>query len=321
MPTDAEIAVRRAGMQSWYAEAYHRYRRIESHVAGQLERALRQAHLDEAKVDSRTKTVASFVDKACKVAGTDFKYTDPQRQVTDFVGLRVTVPLVTEVPPVSRLLDELFVVVEESDTRPGVQADVPGYQSRHLLVRMRPEVLADPDFRDLGDPVVEIQVRTILQHAWAALQHDLMYKTEREPTDAVRRRLVSLAGLLELAEREFVMVRQAHGEPTTGMPPAAPEVSTTASSGLGDHVTGLAGPDELVDGVWLESLLEVLRELGITRPDELDAALAGRDVREAVSRERHTRPWASVPYVVDLLLRESLGDDYLARRASTGAAR
>ena len=60
--------------------------------------------------------------------------------------------------------------------------------------------------------VVEMQARTTLQHAWAALQHDLVYKTERQPTASIKRRLVALAGLLELADREFVSVRQAHSE-------------------------------------------------------------------------------------------------------------
>ena len=57
------------------------------------------------------------------------------------------------------------------------------------------------------DRPVELQVRSILQHAWASLQHDLMYKGERAPTDSVRRRLIALAGLLELADHEFMAVR------------------------------------------------------------------------------------------------------------------
>ena len=59
---------------------------------------------------------------------------------------------------------------------------------------------------------MELQVRSILQHAWASLQHDLMYKGERTPTDSVRRRLIALAGLLELADHEFMAVRLAHGD-------------------------------------------------------------------------------------------------------------
>ena len=39
-----------------------------------------------------------------------------------------------------------------------------------------------------------------------------MYKGERAPTDQVRRRLIALAGLLELADQEFMSVRLAHGD-------------------------------------------------------------------------------------------------------------
>ena len=39
-----------------------------------------------------------------------------------------------------------------------------------------------------------------------------MYKTERPAGPTIRRRLIALAGLLELAEREFILVRHDHGE-------------------------------------------------------------------------------------------------------------
>jgi len=54
----------------------------------------------------------------------------------------------------------------------------------------------------------EIQVRTILQHAWAEIEHDLVYKSPADIPFRVRRRFASLAGLLEIADREFESLRQ-----------------------------------------------------------------------------------------------------------------
>ncbi len=213
MVTDQQIAERRAELLAWYGDARHRYLRAEELVGGMVRRALRDSGNDSAKVESRVKDPDSLAGKAAKVLedGT-FKYADPRREITDLLGLRVLVPLRTEMASVTQLLEDLFVVVEKSDLREGMSEDVPGYQSTHLLVRLRPETLADHDFQGLGDPLFEIQARTILQHAWASLQHDLMYKTERRPGPEIRRRLIALAGLLELAEREFILVRHDHGE-------------------------------------------------------------------------------------------------------------
>src|SRR5262249_19774054 len=59
-------------------------------------------------------------------------------------------------------------------------------------------------YRDL---VAEIQVRTVLQHAWAEIQHDIQYKSVTTIPVAIRRRFMALAGLLEIADREFQAIQ------------------------------------------------------------------------------------------------------------------
>ena len=54
----------------------------------------------------------------------------------------------------------------------------------------------------------EIQVRTILQHAWAEIEHNIVYKTTDEIPFELQRKFASLAGLLEVADREFEMLRR-----------------------------------------------------------------------------------------------------------------
>jgi hypothetical protein len=53
----------------------------------------------------------------------------------------------------------------------------------------------------------EIQVRTVLQHAWAAIDHKLRYKREREVPRELRRGLFRLSALLEVADKEFSRLR------------------------------------------------------------------------------------------------------------------
>ena len=229
----------------------------------------------------------SFLDKATKSDGRGgFKYADPAGQLTDFVGARVLVPLSADVAPVARLVQRLYVVEEMSDQRADSLLDVPGYQSLHFLVRFRDE---DREALGVSDRPVELQVRSILQHAWASLQHDLMYKGERAPTDSIRRRLIALAGLLELADHEFMAVRLAHGD-AAGMLDDA-HAGGFDVGGVRAWAEQLAGDE--ADGeplAWAAALRTVLTALGATTADEATALLgewARARARAGSYRARH----------------------------------
>ncbi len=308
--------VRRAELRAWFEEHVDGFRSLEAAFRDHLTAAIKAARLDDARVETRTKGVESFLEKATKTDGRGgFKYVDPTTQLTDFVGARVMVPLSADVAPVARLVQRLYVVEEMSDQRADTMLDVPGYQSLHFLVRFRDEDRETPALADLPDIAVELQVRSILQHAWASLQHDLMYKGDRPPTDSVRRRLIALAGLLELADHEFMAVRLAHGD-------AAGVLDDSHAGGF--DVSGVREWAERLTGdeagsepaTWAAALRTVLSELGATTAEEADALLGdwrprGPDLARAV---RASRPWATSSYVADLALRLSLGADYHARR-------
>jgi ppGpp synthetase/RelA/SpoT-type nucleotidyltranferase len=304
---------RREELRAWFEAHVETFRALEAAFREHLGGALRGARLDDARLETRTKAVESFLEKATKSDGRGgYKYADPGSQLTDFVGARVLVPLSADVAPVARLVQRLYVVEEMSDQRADSLLDVPGYQSLHFLVRFR-----DEDRETLGvvDRPVELQVRSILQHAWAALQHDLMYKGERAPTDNVRRRLIALAGLLELADQEFMAVRLAHGD-AAGMLDDA-HAGGFDVAGVRTWAEQLAGDEaDTEPAAWAAALRDVLTALGATTAEEATGLLGewggrGPDLARTV---RATRPWATASYVADLALRLALGPEYLARR-------
>jgi ppGpp synthetase/RelA/SpoT-type nucleotidyltranferase len=315
---------RREELRAWFEEHAHGFHALEGAFRDHLGGALRAARLDDARLETRTKTLESFLDKATKSDGRGgYKYADPAGQLTDFVGARVLVPLSADVAPVARLVQRLYLVEEMSDQRADSMLDVPGYQSLHFLVRFREEDREALGLSEGGisERPVEVQIRSILQHAWAALQHDLMYKGERAPTDHVRRRLIALAGLLELADQEFMSVRLAHGD-------AAGMLDDAHAGGF--DVAGVRAWAELFVGdesgtepvAWAAALRAVLSGLGATTADEATTLLgewAGRGP-ELARTVRATRPWATASYVADLALRLALGADYLARREVTDLA-
>jgi ppGpp synthetase/RelA/SpoT-type nucleotidyltranferase len=318
--TEVDVESRAADVRGWYEAARWRFRAYETAVVAHLERFLRAADLENLQIDSRTKSLDSFVKKACKIDPVSgaFKYSSPRTEITDAVGVRLVVPLSSDVAPVRALLHERFVVEEDDERGTEDHVEVPGYQSLHLLVRLRDQDCHLPEFRDMQDMLVEVQVRTILQHAWASLQHDLMYKTETLPTPSTKRRLVALAGVLELADREFVQVRREHGEPVkTGWvaPPVAGGGAISAAS-LRQLVHNVVGEAETVDQEWFDALLAVLRDLGIRDREGALLSLgewAGKAAQVA-SAVTTTRPYANAVYVFDQLLRLNLGEDYITRR-------
>jgi hypothetical protein len=73
----------------------------------------------------------------------------------------------------------------------------------HYVVSLSPARAALGEYKNYASLRAEIQVRTVLQHAWAAVDHRLRYKSETDAPEHLRRRLFLLSGLFEMADREF----------------------------------------------------------------------------------------------------------------------
>jgi ppGpp synthetase/RelA/SpoT-type nucleotidyltranferase len=136
---------------------------------------------------------------AKKLARPDRSYADLW-MITDLIGIRVITYFADAVDRVGELVEQhLPVDFAHSTDKRRREATEFGYRSLHYVCR-------------LGAPLperaaCEIQVRTVLEHAWAEIEHDLGYKATEEIPIPVRRRLSRLAGLLELADEEFGAIR------------------------------------------------------------------------------------------------------------------
>jgi ppGpp synthetase/RelA/SpoT-type nucleotidyltranferase len=134
-----------------------------------------------------------------KLARPDRSYTDLW-MLTDLVGVRVITYFADAVDRVAELVESrLPVDFKHSTDKRRRETTEFGYRSLHYVCR-------------LGGPLpeharFEVQVRTVLEHAWAEIEHDLGYKAPEEIPLAARRRLGRLAGLLELADQEFGAIR------------------------------------------------------------------------------------------------------------------
>ena len=81
-----------------------------------------------------------------------------------------------------------------------------GYESVHLIVRLPPDSL--PSILPNTQRVCEIQLRTILQDAWAEVEHELVYRAGLTlPHDSIKRKLASLSAMLGLSDAIFQEIR------------------------------------------------------------------------------------------------------------------
>lgn len=156
-------------------------------------------------VTSRIKSKASVRQK--------LQRPDKKRELndlTDILGVRIITYFQDEVDAVAKLIEREFIVDPENsvDKRSILDPDRFGYLSLHYVLQLNPERSKLPENRAYKDIRFELQIRSILQHAWAEIEHDTGYKSESGVPDAVRRRFSRLAGLLELADDEFLGIRE-----------------------------------------------------------------------------------------------------------------
>ena len=167
-----------------------------------LKQQLEIANIDTLAVEHRVKKEDSLKGKLERKSD-KYRFLE---DLTDILGLRVICFFGDDVDRVGKVIEKLFVVDWENsvDKRALIKANTFGYLSLHYVCSL-PEGRDYP--ADLCGRKFEIQVRTTLQHTWACIEHDMGYKGEFGIPRVAVRQFARIAGLLELADDEFVRVR------------------------------------------------------------------------------------------------------------------
>lgn len=126
--------------------------------------------------------------------------------ITDLIGVRVVCPFVEDLALVEETLRSAFEVTEIERKGANLGETEFGYSSVHLLISV-PDDIRDSFHLDRRW-VCEVQLRTILQDAWAEVEHELVYKAELTPLDTrLRRKLAALNANLTLSDIIFQEIR------------------------------------------------------------------------------------------------------------------
>jgi putative GTP pyrophosphokinase len=279
-----------------YAALAPELRLVTSRYVAIITTMLDDAGINYLSITSRTKSVASFAAKAVRLSEGAPLYADPLTQITDVVGIRVITYLQDDVVAVAQLFADQLTIIDDRDLGEETARDGRfGYSSRHLLISS-PAIPERP---------ASVQVRTVLQHAWAEFEHDIRYKgtVPAELAPDLERRFTLAAGLLELADREFSEIRNRlqssaaarHPDSDPADPRISPQELATfltaqypeARWSRTDHYSWISG---------------LLLELGITSLDELGGLLASVDMNALITRMGYRYPAGVVRRLDDALL-------------------
>lgn len=149
----------------------------------------------------RVKETSSAIRKLTKK-----RYVDPVGEMTDLVGARFVVLVRTDLAIVEQVInscndwvarrDRAFVT--EIEQSPGIF----DYQSIHYLLRCPEEIQLGTQTVPAGT-TCEVQLRTLLQHAYAELVHDKIYKHDAPVPSSTRRLVAKCMALMETTDDMF----------------------------------------------------------------------------------------------------------------------
>jgi predicted RNase H-like nuclease/ppGpp synthetase/RelA/SpoT-type nucleotidyltranferase len=297
-----------------YAAMHPEIRDATGRFAALITTLLDDAGINYLSVTGRAKSVPSFAAKADRSQAGTAVYADPLEEITDQIGVRVITYLRSDVTTVADLLGDQLTVLDDRDMGQETASEGRfGYSSRHLLVTVDP-ARRTQEVEALAGRRAQVQIRTVLQHAWAEFEHAIRYKgtIPEEHVPDLDRRFTLAAGLLELADREFSLIRDRLQETVTLADETAPDVGDPRIS-TQDVANFLAG--RYADAGWSRSehyawVSGLLLELGITSLDELAGLLTSVDAEAMNARMGYRYPPGAVRRLDDALL-AIFGERYL----------
>lgn len=274
-------------------------------------------------VSSRVKERDSLERKAHSTARKYSALVD----VTDLVGIRIITLFDDQVDQVAEAVETEFDIDKRNsvDRRELMDPDRFGYLSLHYVSRLSPERRGLAEYCQYADCVAEIQIRSILQHAWAEIYHDLGYKSREGIPRDFERGFARVASVLELADAEFVRLREGlrkYEADVGGQISASPEsveinqasllsfIMTSAQVAQGDKRIAQAAQTELKDPstTLVSTLASGLRYLGLRTISDVEREIRTQGdapVRLAQEYYRGPAPGPGLPRGISLTF---LGD-------------
>jgi putative GTP pyrophosphokinase len=272
-----------------------------------IEASLEDAHIPYQSVQVRVKSKKKLAEK----------YMNPKKDyrrledITDLAGLRIITYYENDVDRAAKVIEREFVVdrensVDKRDTEP----DRFGYNALNYVCTHLPKRVSDVEYKKFAGVRCEIQITSILRHAWSEMEHEWYDLKDAYPAK-VKRRFYRIAALLELAESEFLDIRNSRTQyersvavrveaNVLDLPIDAVSLrSFIEQEGIVRQIDGsLArvigrGQETELDDRWIERRASSLNFLGLTKLQDLRDSLEQfrNAIPEYVDRCRREKVW------------------------------
>lgn len=189
-------------LQIGYSNLLPSFKRSLENIQKALEFFLTEQKILYLSVTGRIKSIESFIEKVERK-----KYSNPFEDNEDFCGVRIVVYYLNDIKRVQEIIDTEFDLQESIDKADELAANAFGYRSNHSIVKIKNEWLVAPNYRGLENIKIEIQVRTILMHTWAEIEHELAYKKKDQIPKELERELSILSAKMEESDKQFQKIK------------------------------------------------------------------------------------------------------------------
>jgi putative GTP pyrophosphokinase len=173
-----------------------------------IEDFLQDAKIQYQSVQARVKTREKL----------RIKYLDPTKKygrlvdITDQVALRIITYYEDEIDRVAEIVKREFKIDQTNSVdKREMEPDKFGYYALNYVCQYTPERISQVEYKKFADTNCEIQITSILRHAWSEIEHP-WYDLKGVFPDNIKRRFARMAALLEIAESEFLSLRKLQGD-------------------------------------------------------------------------------------------------------------
>ena len=186
-----------------YSKRVDNYDTLGATLKMNIETLLKKEDIGFLSVTYRVKEIDSLIEKIERKP-----YANVFEDVEDFCGVRIICYYTTDLKKIDDIIEGNFEIIDKTYKESELGDDKFGYLSNHYIVKLKNDWCNIPINECCKDLKAEIQVRTILMHAWADISHKLNYKTENDSPKKLRRKLNQLSALFEIADGHFVELKE-----------------------------------------------------------------------------------------------------------------
>lgn len=297
-----EIASTTTDLSTWYDNHHTLYKAYAECVKSILENLLKQNNLSYHSITCRVKDRDSFLAKF------DRKGYSQLEDITDLAGIRIIAHTTSDELAISDLVKREFVYdnSQSGDKADGLKDDQVGYLSIHYIAELNAVRSQLGEYCAYKGLKCEIQIRTLLQHAWAEIEHDRNYKFGGVLPKDIRRRFYLVAGALELMDAEFERLSKeidAYGKKVADDAQAGNLEIHIDSTSLTEYMQ-MKFP-MIKPGKWdaenEKMVIEELADMGITMLTQLDAAISPQ-IFTAINEKLQTGKHSYIGILRDVMI-------------------